>query len=188
MNLVDMDTDTTETAKPSSNGRPNVWDRMFLLLLLAVLLLVSWVGVLAYQEGQKTEITKRQGEAWMEWLANASAKRFDADFSPATCTGGSPNSWAGCVASLQQPGAALSAMINPFSGQPLSMVSRCDVADRSLAGGLLIEKLIPTPPGSPIPLVNANMQEHDSIETKLQIRVTMCDKGSSPIKIGEIEF
>jgi hypothetical protein len=32
------------------------------------------------------------------------------------------------------------------------------------------------------------LKEEDAIDSKLQIRVTVCDKGGYPIKVGELEF
>ena len=61
-------------------------------------------------------------------------------------------------------------------------------SDRSLVGGLLLEDLAPTPPGSPVPFVASQLVDEDPIEKKIQVRITICDKGSDAVKIGEVEF
>ena len=48
-----------------SDGKPQRWDVLFLILLAASLLGAAYVGVLAYREGVKTETTKRTGETLM---------------------------------------------------------------------------------------------------------------------------
>jgi hypothetical protein len=48
--------------------------------------------------------------------------------------------------------------------------------------------MVSTPLGSAVPMVISPLKEGDAIDGKLQIRVTVCDKGGYPIKIGELEF
>jgi len=52
----------------------------------------------------------------------------------------------------------------------------------------MLEKIVATPPGSAIPFVNSPLTESDQIDQKMQIRVTVCDKGAYPIRISELEF
>ena len=62
-------------------------DILFGFTLLGVIGFVSWVGYLAYHEGLKIETSKRHGEAWLQWLGEASGPRFEAGFEPAACAG-----------------------------------------------------------------------------------------------------
>ena len=55
-------------------------------------------------------------------------------------------------------------------------------------GAIVLEKMIATPPGSAVPVINSQLVDSDAIDQKLQLRVTICDKGSYPIKIAELEF
>jgi hypothetical protein len=55
-------------------------------------------------------------------------------------------------------------------------------------GAVVLEKLIPTPPGSAVPVINSQLIDSDPIDQKLQLRLSVCDKGSYPVKIGEFEF
>jgi hypothetical protein len=48
--------------------------------------------------------------------------------------------------------------------------------------------LISTPPGSAIPIVASQLVDIDSIDTKLNLRVTVCDKGGYAIRVEEFEF
>jgi hypothetical protein len=47
---------------------------------------------------------------------------------------------------------------------------------------------MPTPPGSATPYVAKPLIASDPIDYKLQIRLSVCDKGGDAIEIGEFEF
>ena len=99
-----------------------------------------------------------------------------------------PRSWGACLKALTAPGGAFGNMVNPFTKGEITMIPKCDMQDRSLAGGVMLEKIVATPPGSAIPFVNSPLTESDQIDQKMQIRVTVCDKGAYPIRISELEF
>jgi len=184
-------------------------DMLFGLVLLSVIAFVSWVGYLAYQEGIKIETSKRHGEAWLQWLGASSAKRFQPDFELVACAGVVPavadlvtpaasigntastalaNSWGGCFKTLTRPEGPWSGQINPFSKAPVQLVLKCDKSDLSVAGHFFFEKLTPTPPGSPLPVVSSLLTDADPLDQKIQLRLTLCDKGGDSIRIGEVEF
>jgi hypothetical protein len=47
---------------------------------------------------------------------------------------------------------------------------------------------MPTPPGSAIPFVGTQLVATDPIDYKMQLRVSVCDKGGDAIKVAEFEF
>jgi hypothetical protein len=79
-------------------------------------------------------------------------------------------------------------IINTFLGETPQFVPACNPADHSLAGAVFIEKMVPTPPGSAVPVVNSPLAETDAIDQKMQLRLSVCDKGAYPLKIAEFEF
>ena len=89
---------------------------------------------------------------------------------------------------LKSVKASVAEQVNPFSLKPVAFVAKCDPADQSLNGAVVLEKLTPTPPGSSVPSTASELLVSDGIASKLQLRVTICDKGSYPIRIAEIEF
>ena len=215
--------DTATASPPSpllSSGRPTLTDWIFLVSMAVMLALVAWVGELSYQEGMKTEVTKRNGEAWAQWFTETSAERFKEDFGLQACAGGptrataatsegsvttsneAPSAdtstvastlapqrnWGECLKYLTTPPGSLAGLRNPFFHEPINIVAKCEPNDRSLVGALVLEKLVPTPPGSPIPFVASPLVESDMIDAKLQVRVTVCDKGAYPIRVAEVEF
>ncbi len=79
-------------------------DLFFLLFLVFVIAAVVLVGRISYQEGMKTENTKRNGEAWAKWLTEASAERAKDGFAPSACaTGFVPQEKAAAVAIVSAP-------------------------------------------------------------------------------------
>ena len=208
--------DTTVNPPRASDG-PSLTDMIFLASMVVMLILVSWVGHLSYLEGMKTEGTKRNGEAWAKWFADTGAERFRDDFGLLVCAGGpartvtpaeeagstgsaepgsgttspaAPNTrlWGDCLKQLITPPGSLAGLRNPFDNNALTFAPKCDTSDRSLTGALVLEKLMPTPPGSTVPFVASPLVESDSIEQKLQVRITVCDKGAYPIRVAEVEF
>ena len=70
---------------PVNSGMPNRSDILFLILLACIMATVALVGVLAYKEGYKNEVTKHNGEAWMKWMKDNSEARTQPGFSIENC-------------------------------------------------------------------------------------------------------
>jgi len=98
-----------------------------------------------------------------------------------------PNTWGGCIEhifALKE----FKEFLNPFFGEPPKFVAACVPTDASLTGALVIEKMVATAPGSSVPYIASQLVDADTIEAKLQLRISICDKGSYAIKIAEFEF
>jgi hypothetical protein len=151
-------------------------DTIFLVFLGLVVIGVCWLGKIAYLEGGKTEISKRNGEVWLAWFAKARKERFDAGYEPVSCSGRSEPSiagvagpvtqpdtqtWASCMEVLTRDKGALAHLRNPFFESPMIFAAKCEPGNRKLTGALVFEKITPTPPGSAVasvvsPLVDAD--------------------------------
>jgi hypothetical protein len=212
--------------KKSSKKLGPTWvDILFLIFLGGVLVSVTLLGRLAFEEGMKTEKSKENGEAWVKWMSESSADRFKEGFKPAACAGGPvvaaalerekkelmkaaklaakkdgtedeplsvadpiTGTWGQCFKALTAAGGPLAGLTNAFSLEPLTLVAKCDPSDLSTAGGYLLEKNVSTPVGSAIPTVTSTLADNDSIIDKVNVRVTICDKGAYPTKIAEFDF
>jgi hypothetical protein len=98
-----------------------------------------------------------------------------------------PGTWGACFEYLMNK-SELKDMLNPFTNEAPQFVAACIPSDPNLPGAILIEKLTPTPPGSAVPVINSQLINSDPIDQKLQLRISVCDKGSYAIKIAEFEF
>ena len=192
---------SNDTEAPPQPGGPNSKDIVFLIFLGFVLVAVAILGVFNFKEGLHVEQAKHNGEAWMAWLAEASPQRMGENFEPKECAGGvKPDkaaegategkklgTWGACLAYLQSK-SELKDLVNSFFDKPLHIVEKCDKNDLSTRGAISFHNLVTTPAGSAVPLVVNPLAEADAIDAKLQIRITVCDKGGYPIKVGEVEF
>ena len=178
-------------------------DTIFLVFLGLVVIGVCWLGKIAYLEGGKTEISKRNGEVWLAWFAKARKERFDAGYEPVSCSGRSEPSiagvagpvtqpdtqtWASCMEVLTRDKGALAHLRNPFFESPMIFAAKCEPGNRKLTGALVFEKITPTPPGSAVASVVSPLVDADPVGKPFQVRITVCDKGAYPILIGETEL
>ena len=185
---------------PTTANHAKGWtkgDLAFLFFIALVLVAVTWLGVLARKEALKTEGSKRNGEEWVAWLTQESAKRFEPGYAVTACAAGKhasasdaepkANTWGDCLNYVLEH-TELKDMRNPFTGKPPVFIAACDPADHSLVGSIVFDKITANPPGSAVATVNSQLMPTDSIAEKVQLKIAICDKGSYAIKIAEIEF
>jgi len=55
---------------------PTFSDWVFILIVIGAMALVAYLGRIAFEHAQQTEQSKRNGEALVSWLSQASAERF----------------------------------------------------------------------------------------------------------------
>jgi hypothetical protein len=178
-------------------------DRFFVILMFIMTGTVAWVGTLAYREGQRTEMAKANGEVLLSWLEAAGSRRHSGAFEPSACAGspgesevsGAPATrlasearWDKCWSQLLATGGPLADLSDPFTGGLVKLVAQCDHRRRDIAGGIVLQKLVDTPPGSAMPQVAVPLGAADSIAGEMKLRVTICDKGGYPIIIGDAGF
>jgi hypothetical protein len=175
-------------------------DYGFLIFMVFIVVAVTWLGFTNFTEARKTEVAKSNGEAWVEWLTEQGTKRFEADYKIEACKGGvkpSPDAaksddpvlgtWGACFNYIMK-NTELKDQINTFFNKTPQFVEKCDTSNRSLTGAIVLEDLMPTPPGSAIPFVGTQLVATDPIDYKMQLRVSVCDKGGDAIKVAEFEF
>ena len=182
--------DTALVESKVNSGLPNFFDILFLIFLAGMLAMVAWVGVLSHEEGIKNEVIKQNGEAWVKWMKENSEARTKDDFEIEACSASTTERkrWGECFNALSDSEKTLKNLTNPFSKEPVKFVAKCDPKDHESVGGIFLEKLVPTPAGSAIPLVASQLVDIDPIDTKLALRVTVCDKGGYAIRVEEFEF
>lgn len=167
--------------------------------MVVILISVTLLGVVNYKEALKTEASKLNGEAWVAWLTENGTQRFEADYKITECKGGVKpaadakkdepvlGTWGACFAHAMK-NTELKDQINPFFNATPQFLAKCDPADRTVMGHFVLEDLMPTPPGSATPFVASQLIDTDPIDYKMQLRLSVCDKGGYAIKIAEFEF
>jgi hypothetical protein len=188
---------SSEPSAAQQHQSSSATDKLFLVFLAFVVAAVTWLGVVNYKEALKVETAKSNGEAWVAWMTETGTTRFEADTKHAACKGGvkpaaeakadTPGTWGACLAHILAD-TELKDQVNDFFNKPPHFVAACDPKDRTLMGAILLEDLMPTPPGSATPFVASQLLETDSIDYKMQLRLSVCDKGGAAIKVAEFEF
>lgn len=188
---------SSEHPHPEVDTGVNYW---FLFLMALILVAVTWLGIINFKEGRKTEDAKSNGEAWVAWLTEQGTQRFEADYKIEACKGGSVptgdpaksdtpvlGTWGACLDYIMK-NTELKDQNNTFLNKPPHLIEKCIPSDLSTSGAIVIEDLKPTPAGSAIPFVGSQLVETDPIDYKMQLRVSVCDKGGYAIKVAEFEF
>ena len=98
-----------------------------------------------------------------------------------------PKAWGACLEAILKS-TELKDLVNPFTGKPPEFVEKCDPSDHSLHGDITIEKSVANPVGSAVPATISPLVAADAIDTKLQLKLSICDKGAYPVKVSEFEF
>lgn len=201
---------TQSPAAQSVKTTPTLADWIFILIVLAILSLVANLGHSAYLEAMHTENSKKNGEDIAKWLTETGANRFKKTFDMPACTGGKapvkppevdadgdgepdvnpepvPGTWGACFQHMMT-NTDLKQLVNPFFDETPKFIAACNPDDESLMGSVVLEKMVATPPGSAVPMINSQLIDTDPIDQKMQLRVSICDKGSYAIKIAEFEF
>ena len=174
-------------------------DYYFIGFLIFVVVSVAFLGSINYKEAIKTEQAKSNGEALTAWLTEAGLKRFDADSPHEACKGGVKpaldaksgdpvaGTWGPCFAYIMTK-TKLKELSNSFFDAPPKQIAQCDTSDRTAMGAIVLENLVATPVGSAIPFVISPLTDATAIDTKLLLRMSVCDKGGYAIKISEFDF
>ena len=191
----------TAQPNPPVSTQPTSMDWLFLLSCAVALALVAWFGKMNYTVATKTETAKRNGEAVVTWMQDATAGRFEPGFGVAACAGTAPppagaapatakapNTWGDCLEAILRE-SNMKALDNPFrEGIALDFAPACNPDDRSLAGNIVMEKITATPPGSAIATIISPLTPDVVIDQKIQVRLSVCDKGAYAVKVAEFEF
>lgn len=175
------------------SGRPKLADWMFIVFLVCMLIVIGVLGRMTFREGLRTEASKSQAEALLQWLGQASTQRFAEGYVLPACSGhasvgSSTTSWGECAKALVRASGPLESVRNSFTDQPIGLITRCEAGDLSTAGQIVIEKITPTPPGSAVALTIGPIEVDEPLGRKLTFRLTVCDKGGYPIRVGETTF
>jgi len=198
---------TTEPVAQAVHLGPKRMDIAFMVFMVGLLIFVSWLTTINYQEGMKTEVAKRNGEAWAAWLSQTGAQRFEPGYANTACAGatatpvpatasatdptkpteGTPaqGTWGACFAYIQSQ-TPLKDLVNTFFDKPPHFISQCDKGDRSTTGAIVLENLVPTPAGSAIPMVVKPLAESDAITGKSKSGSQFATKGATPSKFPRL--
>jgi hypothetical protein len=173
-----------------------VSDFFFLLVLLANLLVVVYLGIGNYEKGDKVATSQDNAEEIITWFGGMASKlEANEPIEPAVCTpmddetkftkGVKINHWKNCVEALfgaKGPFESYTNLLNP-DGPTYS--AKCNKQDLLTSGSFIFEKLTANPAGPP---GVSPLEPGEKLMSGLQIRLSLCDTGYYLIKIGEFKL
>ncbi len=170
---------------------------LFILTLTGALVLVGFLGRISMQEARRTEAAKEQAVKMVQWFESLSANASEitaaikdqcgvAEPVEKTASTSVAKTWQTCREALALEGGPLYGYVNPFGEENPLFNEKCDRKNISTRGAIIVEESLKVPPGQPAAF--APMQDGRLLEKDLAFRVTICDKGSFPIKIGEAKL
>jgi len=173
-----------------------VTDYFFILLVLANVFLVIYLGIGNYQNAAKVAESQNNAEEIITWFETlASKNEANEPIEPAACTpidedeklikGIKPNHWKNCVEALfgaKGPFESYTNLLNPAGP---AYTAKCNKANLLNSGSFVFEKLTANPAGPPAASL---LEPGERLVRGLQIRLSLCDTGFYLIRIGEFKL
>jgi len=170
-----------------------VSDYFFILVVLANVLLVIYLGIGNYQNADKIATSQDNAEEIITWF-EALAGKNEAN-QPAACTpidedeklikGIKPNHWKNCVEALFAAKGPFASYVNLLNPTGPAYTAKCNKTDLLNSGALIFEKLTANPAGPP---GVSPLEPGERLVSGLQIRLSLCDTGFYLIRIGEFKL
>jgi hypothetical protein len=162
-------------------------DGIFVVIALVVGVMVSHLGYTTYKEGVKTEATKAHGEALAAWLEQHGAARAEGKAGDVAACDAKDATWKDCAAALQVAGAPFEGLSNVAEKEGKLFSVTCDHNDPETHGALILEKGVPkAPPNSGFDY--APLADSEALNAPLPMRVSICGRAFSLIRIKEVLF
>lgn len=169
-----------------------ITDAVFVASLAVVFALVIVLGTFNYREAALTEISKREAEALLAWFETEAVTRDQVDYAKHACgpvdngsSATTPN-WQTCRTYLLTE-SAFKESRNGFTDGPLLFADACVPGRHALRGALVVEKLQGTD-GSSTPPTASPLIDTDPLTHRLALRVSICNRDSEPVLVGDVTF
>ncbi len=182
----------TAHSDAGSTGSPvpyfGAGDAVFVILAVIVTIMVIKLGYDTFHEGQNTEATKARGEAMVAWFSGHAPAHGGAGGELLAGCDGDGATWSGCRSALTADGGPFAGITNiPHAGGQLFSAS-CDRTDAGTHGAVMLEKGTPKPPDG-ASLVYAPLDDDEALDKgPLDLRLSICGRGFSVIRIAEFKF
>lgn len=163
-------------------------DAIFLVIVVCVVVVVVHLGYTTYKEASQTEATKRNAEAIQKWLEETGQARAEGKpVAIEACAKAAGKTWAACLEALTAPGGPFADLKNVAEEDGLVFAKKCDREQLNTHGAILFEKGTPKIM-DPSSYTFGGFEDGDSIEKDVQMKVLVCGRGFSVIKIAELKF
>jgi len=171
-------------------------DALFMLVMIANLAVVGYLGVGDYQKAVKVTDSLKNGEEVIAWFEDFTQKLANNEVAQsATCIplgedmpivkGTKANTWKSCEESLFASSGPFAKYTNLVMPNNAVVATKCDKHELGTSGAFIFEKLTPNPAGAP---AASPMEPGEKLIVGLQVRMSLCDTGYYLVKIGEFKL
>lgn len=162
-------------------------DAVFVIIAIVVGVLVSHLGYSTYIEGSNTEETKAHGEQLAAWMEQHGAARAEGKAGDVPACEAKDATWKNCIDALHAEGGPFAGLSNVAEKSGKIFASACGHDDPASHGAIILEKGIPkVPPNSGFDYTP--IADNETLNQTLPIRVSICGRAFSLIRIKEVLF
>lgn len=162
-------------------------DAIFVIIAIVVGVMVSHLGYVTYKEGANTEETKAHGEQLAAWLEQHGTQRAAGQAGTVPACDAKDASWKDCIDALHAEGGPFAGLSNVDDKHGKLFAAACDHDDPDSHGAIILEKgIAKAPPNSGFDY--APIADNEPLKDILPIRVSICGRAFSLIRIKEVLF
>lgn len=174
----------------------SVSDFFFIVVAIANVILLTYLGYGNYQNADKVAATQDRGEAIITWFSELAGKlEANEPIQPAACRpndedskfikGAKVNHWKDCVEALFAAKGPFESYTNLLKPDGLVYSMKCNRKDLLTSGSFIFEKMTINPAGPP---GISPLEPGEKLISGLNIRLSVCDTGYYLVKIGEFKL
>jgi hypothetical protein len=177
------------SAKRSETIRPyfSLSDFFFIFIAGVVAIAIVQLGYSTWVEGRHTDSAKSTGESIVSWMTDAASKRASSDGSFNNACSGEDKKWLDCREWLVSASGPLKGVSNHISQGNKLFSSACDRTKLDTLGSIIFEKGTPKPPDG-ASLMYAPLADDELLKEPLPLRLSICGRGFSLIRVAEFTF
>lgn len=164
-----------------------VTDAIFVVLAIFIGIMVAYLGYVTFREGANTEITKLHGEKLSAWLEQHGAERAEGKAGEVHACDAKDAVWKDCIDALHAVGGPFADITNVNDKNGKLFAAACDHNDPDSHGAIILEKgVAKAAPNSGFDY--APIADNEPLKDLLPIRVSICGRAFSVIRIKEVLF
>ena len=162
-------------------------DFFFILITAVVAIAIVKLGYSTWLEGMHTDSAKSNGESIVSWMTDTATKRASPDESSKNECINKAKNWIDCREWLVSSSGPFKGMSNHINQVNKLFSPACDRTQLDTLGSIIFEKGTPKPPDG-ASLTYAPLADDEPLREPLSLRLSICGRGFSVIRVAEFTF
>lgn len=177
------------STKRNETNRPyfSLSDLFFMVIAGALGISIAQLGYATWVDARHTESAKASGESMVSWMTDAAKKRTSSGDGSLSECGGEEKNWLDCREWLVSSSGPFRGLSNQISRSNKVFSPACDRTQLDTLGSIIFEKGTPKPPDG-ASLMYAPLADDEPLSAPLALRLSICGRGFSVIRIAEFTF